>query len=165
LKGGEKMAIPREIVSYLKKNKIRYKGLKHEVAYTAQEIAAAQHVSGEQVAKTVLIKTDKKERKFILAVLPATYLIDFGKLKKLAKVKKASLAKEEDMSRLFPQIEAGAMPPLSRLYNLEIYADKSLGLGTEIIFNAGTHTDMLKIRYKDFEKLNRPTVGIFGKHL
>ncbi|MCX5657277.1 MAG: YbaK/EbsC family protein [Candidatus Omnitrophica bacterium] len=157
------MAVSKKVVSYLKKNKVTYKTLKHEVAYTAQEIAAAQHVSGKVVAKSVLIKTDKKDKNFILAVLPATHLIDFNKLKKLAKVKKLTLAKEEDMSKLFPDVEAGAMAPLGPLYNIPIYIDKTLGLGQDIIFNAGTHTDMIKIRYRDFDKLNKPTTGIFGK--
>jgi len=156
------MSIPKAIISYFKKNRISYKVMKHEVAYTAQEIAAAQHVSGKQVAKTVLVKTGKD---FILAVLPATHLIDFNKLKKLAKLKKASLAQEEDMIRLFPGIEAGAMPPLGKLYNLPVYVDKSLGLDPEIIFNAGTHADMLKMKYKDFAKMNKSVVGIFGKHI
>lgn len=154
------MAVPRKITSYLKKNKINYRTLKHEAAYTAQEIAAAQHVSGKQVAKTVLVKIDKN---FILAVLPATHLVDFGKLKKLARAKKATLAREEDMSKLFPDIEAGAMPPLGHFYSLPVYADKTLSLNADIAFNAGTHTEMLKIKYKDFEKLNKPTVGTFGK--
>ncbi|MGE4358079.1 MAG: aminoacyl-tRNA deacylase [Candidatus Omnitrophota bacterium] len=156
------MGIPKKIISYLKKNKVSYKTLKHEIAYTAQEIAAAQHISGNQVAKTVLIKTDKN---FFLAVLPATHLIDFNKLKRIAKAKKVMLAKEEDMSKLFPDIEAGAMPPLGPLFNLPIYVDKSLTKNVEIVFNAGTHADMIKMKYKDFEKINKPVVGVFGKHV
>ncbi|MCM8784207.1 MAG: YbaK/EbsC family protein [Candidatus Omnitrophica bacterium] len=156
------MGIPRKIINYLKKNKVNYKTLKHEIAYTAQEIAALQHVSGNRVAKTVLIKTDKN---FLLAVLPATYLIDFNKIKKIAKVKKTMLAKEEDMNKLFPDIEPGAMPPLGPLLNLPVYVDKSLTENTEIVFNAGTHSDMIKMKYKDFEKINKPVVGNFGKHV
>ncbi|MCM8778607.1 MAG: YbaK/EbsC family protein [Candidatus Omnitrophica bacterium] len=156
------MAIPRKIISYLKKNKINYEILKHEVAYTAQEIAAVQHISGDRVAKTVLIKTD---RNFIFAVLPATYLIDFSKLKKIARLKKAVLAKEDEMLKLFPDIEPGAIPPLSPLFNLPIYVDKKLSENTEIVFNAGTHTEMLKMRYKDFEKINKPFIGSFSKHV
>jgi len=156
------MDIQRKITSFLKKNKISYKILKHEIAYTAQEIAATQHIPGDQVAKTVLVKTDKN---FILAVLPATYLVDFNKLKRLAKVKKATLAKEEDMTKLFPDIEPGAIPPLSPFLNLPLYVDKNLSKNTEIVFNAGTHTEMIKMKYKDFEKINKPILGNFGKHV
>lgn len=156
------MAIPRKVISFLKKNKISYKTLKHEIAYTAQEIAAAQHISGDQVAKAVLVKTEKN---YILAVLPATYLIDFTKLKKLAKVKKATLAKEEEMTKLFPDIEPGALPPLSPLLNLPIYVDISLSENIDIAFNAGTHLDMIRMKYRDFEKINKPVIGSFGKHV
>jgi len=156
------MAVPRKIISYLKKNKINYKILKHELAYTAQEIAASQHISGKLVAKTVLVKTDKN---FILAVLAATHLVDFIKLKKLARIKKTNLAKEEDMVKLFPDIEPGAMPPLGAFYNLPIYVDKSLTEQSEIVFNAGTHTEMIRMKYKDFEKINKPIVGIFGRQV
>ncbi|MCM8766095.1 MAG: YbaK/EbsC family protein [Candidatus Omnitrophica bacterium] len=156
------MAIPKKITSYLKKNKINYKTLKHEIAYTAQEIAAVQHIPGDQVAKTVLVKTEKN---FLLAVLPATYLVDFTKLKRLAKAKKISLAREEDMCKLFPDIEPGAMPPLGPLFGLPVFVDKTLSEKSEIVFNAGTHMELLKIRYKDFEKINKPVVGSFGKHV
>ncbi|MCM8797878.1 MAG: YbaK/EbsC family protein, partial [Candidatus Omnitrophica bacterium] len=111
---------------------------------------------------TKILKTEKN---FLLAVLPATYLVDFTKLKRLAKAKKISLAREEDMCKLFPDIEPGAMPPLGPLFGLPVFVDKTLSEKSEIVFNAGTHMELLKIRYKDFEKINKPVVGSFGKHV
>lgn len=156
------MAIAKKLKNYLDKQKVRYKSLKHELAYTAQEIAAAQHVPGKQVVKSVLIKADKG---YLLAVLPATHLIDFAKLKKAVKAKKVSLASEEDIEKLIPDFEIGAMPPFGNLYNLPVYMDKTIAEDEEIVFNAGTHTDTVKMRTADLEKLAKPKVAEFGKHV
>ena len=154
------MAIPSKIKSYLTKSKLKYKALKHEVAYTAQEIAAAAHVPGKQVVKCVVVKSEKG---YFLAALPAIHLIDFTKLKKVAKAKKASLASEREIAKLVPDAEVGAMPPFGPLYNLPVYVDKALTDDEEIVVNAGTHTDLLKLRYADFVKAVKPKVGPFGK--
>ena len=156
------MAVAKNLQKYLKENRVSYKAARHKVAYTAQEIAAAQHVPGKQLVKSVLVKTGKD---FSIAVLPAIYLIDFKALKKLSKAKSVSLAHEKDMAAVIPDYEPGAMPPFGNLYNLPVYVEKSLTEGKEIVFNAGSHTDTIKMKYKDFEKLAKPKVGNFGKHV
>ncbi len=156
------MAIPVTLKKFLAAQKIKCKTLKHETAYTAQEMAAAQHVPGKQVAKTVLVKTDKG---YLLAVLPAIHLIDFAKFKKVAKVKKASLASEKEIVKLTPGFAAGATPPFGMLFTLPTIADKALSEDQEIVFSAGSHTDSVKIKYADFVKVTKPVVGAFGKHI
>ena len=156
------MAMPVSLKQFLTAQKIKHKALKHETAYTAQEMAAAQHVPGKQVAKSVLVKTDKG---YVLAVLPAIHLIDFAKFKKVAKVKKASLASEQEIEKLTPGFAAGATPPFGTLFNIPTVADKLLGEDVEIVFSAGSHTDSVKITYADLARVTKPIVGAFGKHI
>lgn len=153
------MAISARLRGLLSKNRIRYTSHRHPTAYTAQEIAAAQHVSGKQLAKCVLVSTDKG---FFLAVLPAVVLIDFAKLKTLVRAKKLSLANESDIKRLFPDVEVGAMSVFGNLYNVPTVVDKALTSAEQIVCNAGSHTKTITLRYRDFEKLAKPRVGGFG---
>jgi Ala-tRNA(Pro) deacylase len=136
--------------------------MKHKEAYTAQEIAAAGHIPGKQLVKSVLVKADKK---YILAVLPAIHMVNFNQLKKMLKAKKVSLATENEISKIIPDFEIGAMPPFGSMFDLPVYADSILKEDKEIVFNAGTHKDMIKMKYKDFEKLAKPALGEFGKHV
>jgi Ala-tRNA(Pro) deacylase len=156
------MAISRKLKTYLDKNKIKYSTLKHKEAFTAQEIAAAQHIPGKQVVKSVLIKADDK---YVLAVLPAIHMVDFSSLKKALNAKKVSLATENEINKVIPDFEIGAMPPFGSMFDLPVYADSTLKEDKEIVFNAGTHKDMVKMKYKDFEKLAKPALGEFGKHI
>ncbi|MFH1778798.1 MAG: YbaK/EbsC family protein [Candidatus Omnitrophota bacterium] len=156
------MAIAEKLKKYLDENKVKYQALKHPVAYTAQEIAAAQHVPGKQVVKSVLVKADDK---YVLAVLPAIHLIDTNKLKSVIKCKTLKIATEDEIAKLIPDYEVGAMPPFGTLYGLDVYADEMLKEDVEIVFNAGTHTDTVKIKYADFEKLAKPKPADFGKHV
>ncbi|KPK38011.1 MAG: prolyl-tRNA synthetase [Omnitrophica WOR_2 bacterium SM23_29] len=156
------MAIAAKLKKYLDTSKVKYQVLKHAVAYTAQEIAAAQHVPGKQVVKSVLLKADDK---YVLAVLPAIYLIDTAKLKKIVKSKALKVATEDEIAKVIPDYEVGAMPPFGSLYGLEVYADKTLKEDEEIVFNAGTHTDTVKMKYSGFEKLANPKLADFGKHI
>jgi Ala-tRNA(Pro) deacylase len=156
------MAVSKKLKTFLDKNKIKYKALKHKEAFTAQEIAAAQHVPGKQVVKSVLVKADKG---YVLAVLPAIHLVNFSALKKVAKCKSAKLAGENEIEKLFPDIEIGAMSPFGNLYELPVFVDAILREDPEIVFNAGTHKDTIKMKYKDFEKLLKPKIAPIGKHV
>ena len=156
------MAMSATLKAFLTKAKVKYKSQKHPVAYTAQEIAAAQHVPGKQLVKCVLVQTDKG---YALAVLPAIHLVDLAKLKTLLKAKKLSIAKEADIKKTFPDLEIGAMSPFGNLYNIPVVVDKTLASAEEIVCNAGTHTETIKLRYRDFEKLVKPRAGNFGLHI
>jgi len=155
------MTVPDRIAKFLKENKVKYKTQTHVPAYTAQEIAAAQHVPGKELAKTVIVKVDGK---FAMAVLPASYRIDFDALKGLVKAKEVKLAGEEEFAGLFPGVETGAMPPFGNLYDLPVYAESSLREDETITFNAGTHVETITMAYADFERLVKPTIGSFGIH-
>ena len=154
------MAISDRLKTFLQSSKAGYTMAKHPVVYTAQEIAAAQHVSGKSLAKCVLVKTDKGP---VLAVLPATVLIDFKKLKSAVGAKSLSLAKEADIKERFPDVEVGAMSPFGNLYDVPVVVDRSLSERDEIVFNGGTHTDTIKMRYRDVVALAKAKLGAFGQ--
>lgn len=153
------MAISGRLKTFLTEKKVKFKSHKHPVAYTAQEIAASLHVSGRQLAKCVVVKTDKGLR---LAVLPAVQLVDLKKLKKILRAKTLTLAREPDIKQQFPDVEVGAMSVFGNLYDIPVVVDKSLTTAEEIVCNAGTHTETITLRYREFEKLVKPKMGLFG---
>ncbi len=150
----------KKLKQFLDENKIEYITITHSEAYTAQQIAAFSHTPGKEMAKTVVVKLDDK---LAMAVLPASYQIDFDLLKKTSGAKKAFLVPEDDFRDLFPDCELGAMPPFGNLYDMEVYATESLSEDEEIAFNAGTHTELIRMSYKDFEKLVKPKTIRFSQ--
>jgi len=156
--GGQAMPISARIKNHLEENKIRYSLLTHPSAYTAQGAAAVMHVPGVEVAKTVVVEAGKD---YYLVVLPASYHMNPGRLAHLIG-RPVRLATETEFSSLFPDCELGAMPPLGELYGLGVYVDESLAADKEIIFNAGTHRDAIRMEFDDFVSLARPTVCSFA---
>ncbi len=153
------MTMSARLKELLDKNKVRYTAMTHSPAYTAQAAAATLHVPGKELAKTVVVKAGKE---MALAVLPASYHVN---LKKLGEVlgKPVKLASEEEFASLFPDCELGAMPPFGVLYDLPVVADKVLAEDEEIVFNAGTHRDAIRMRFEDFEKLAKPKFASFAE--
>lgn len=147
---------------YLDSRKVKYVSIKHSIAYTAQEIAASAHISGKELAKTVLIKADGK---MLMSVLPASYRIDFEALKFALGAERIRLANEQEFKDRFPECEVGAMPPFGNLYDMEVFVAQSLTDDEEIYFNAGTHTELIHMSYKDFEKIVQPKILKFSAKL
>ena len=143
------------IEEYLKNRGVGYEVDQHELAYTAQEEAAAEHVSGYEFAKTVIV-TDGEE--FYMLVLPATFQADLEKASELIG-KQVRLAEEEETRPLFTDCELGAEPPFGSVFNLETYVDDSLGEQDEIVFRAGSHEKVIKMDYEDYEEVENPTVA------
>jgi Ala-tRNA(Pro) deacylase len=152
------MGVLRRLKEYLDENKIKYIKISHSSAYTAQEIAASVHIPGKELAKTVIVRVNDG---FAMVVLPASRKINFDQLKNIAGNNEIRLAQEAEFKGLFPDCEVGAMPPFGNLYNLPVYVASTLTDDKEIAFNAGTHTDVIKISYSDFEKLVKPAIGAF----
>ncbi|MBI5115831.1 YbaK/EbsC family protein [Candidatus Poribacteria bacterium] len=148
------MTVSRRLKEYLDSNNVQYNVMAHKVAYTAQEVAAAQGVTGWHVAKSVVCNCDGK---YVLLVLQAPSMVDLARLKKAVGCKEIRLASELEMENLFPEAELGAEPPFGNLYNLPVYIDKGFAEMPEIVFNAGSHTETIRIKYSDFERLVKPT--------
>lgn len=145
----------KRIKEFLDSNHVKYISITHSQAFTAQEVAASAHISGKQLAKTVMVTLDGS---MAMAVLPATDRVDLRLLKKVAGVKKAELADEKEFKNLFPDCEIGAMPPFGNLYGQQVYVSTSLASGEEIAFNAGSHTELIRMAYADFERLVEPRI-------
>jgi Ala-tRNA(Pro) deacylase len=146
--------IPLQLIDCLNESKVRYEILRHPEAVTAQRIAQAEHVKGRHHAKVVMIKSGEQR---LMAVLPADHQIDLEKVGKVIG-KTASLDSEKEFKSLFPDCAIGAMPPFGNLYGLPTYVDKSLAAQDYIVFEAGTHSDAIKLSYRDYEKIVKPQV-------
>ena len=152
------MAISTRIKIHLEENHVPYSPLTHPSSFTASGVAAVMHVSGREVAKTVVVEAGKE---YFLIVLPSSYHVKPEKLTQVVG-HPVRLATEAEFASLFPDCELGTMPPLGELYGLPVYVDESLSVDKEIIFSAGTHRDAIRMNYDDFVKLARPTVSSFA---
>ena len=143
----------KKLKTFLDENKVKYVSVQHSSAFTAQEIAAIAHIPGKDLAKTVIIKINGK---MAMAILPASYKVSFDNLKETLEVTEARLAYEQEFIDKFPDCEVGAMPPFGNIYGMEVYVAESLAEEEEIAFNACSHTELIKMKYSDFEKLVKP---------
>jgi Ala-tRNA(Pro) deacylase len=142
----------------LAEHDVPFEVLTHSPAYTAQEVAAAQHVPGRDLAKVVVVKAGTR---FVMAVLPATQHLDLLKLAGTLPEREARLATEAEFAELFPGCEPGAMPPFGNLFGMRVYVDESLAAEATIVFQAGTHVETVRMAYRDFAEIVRPLVGDF----
>ncbi len=140
---------------FLDEHHVKYLTISHSTAYTSQEIAASAHIKGQELAKTVMIKIDGE---MAMAVLPASFQVDLYMLMDVFRAGKVELATEDEFKGLFGQCELGAMPPFGNLYGLDVYVARELIEDDEIAFNAGSHTELVKLAYEDFARLVQPQV-------
>ena len=146
----------KKLKEFLDSQKVKYVMLNHSAAYTAQEIAASAHVRGKEMAKTVMVTLDGK---MAMAVLPASRKVSFELLREAAGAKNVQLASEQAFRDMFAGCEVGAMPPFGNLYGLDVYVSRLLAEDEEIAFNAGSHTELMRLAYKDFERLVKPKLA------
>jgi len=131
----------------------------HPQAFTSQETAASAHISGKELAKTVIVKIDGN---MAMAVLPSNYTIDFSRFKEATGAKKIELANEDEFEDIFPECETGAMPPFGNLYGMEVFVAEELSHDYDISFNTGVHTELITLSYNDFERLVHPRTTQFA---
>jgi len=141
---------------FLDTNNIKYISIFHSQAYTAQEVAASAHIPGRELAKTVMVKIDGK---MAMAVLPASDKVDFSLLQEAAGASKVELASEHEFTDLFPGCQIGAIPPFGNLYEMQVIVDEKLTDENEIVFNAGSYTELITLHYEDFNRLVKPCVA------
>lgn len=153
------MPVLTKLREFLDQNGVHYEVGSHRLAFTAQEVAAAQHVPGKELAKVVMLRSGTA---FIMTVLPAPYRVDIERAKVALGKSDLSLATEQEFKNLFPQCEPGAEPPFGNLYNLPVYVDQTLTRDEDIVFNAGSHTQTIKMKYADFARLVQPKVAAFA---
>lgn len=155
------MSCKDRLEGYLRENKVPFQVVHHPLAYTAQEVAAAEHVPGKLVAKVVMAYAGDK---IVMLALPAPFRVDLGKATAALGAEDVRLAQEEEFAPLFPDCEVGAMPPFGNLYDVPVYVDKALAEDETIVFQAGTHTDTVSMKYADYQRLVKPRVAEFARH-
>ena len=150
------------LMSFLEENDVPYELIKHDRSITAQEVAESTHIPGRDFAKTVMIKVDGR---LAMAVLPATMRVDQERLRGAIGAERVELAAESEFKDVFPDCELGAMPPFGHLFDgMFVFVADSLAAEDEIAFNAGTHTEVVRMRFADFDRLARPMhVDLDGK--
>ncbi len=149
----------KQLKKFLDDHEVKYLTISHSPAFTAQEIAASAHIPGHEVAKTVMVEVDGKMG---MAVLPAPMRVDLAQLKEVTGATTVELATESDFKELFPECELGAMPPFGNLYDMDVYVADAMTHDELVAFNAGTHTELIRMEYKDFERLVKPKVLAFA---
>ena len=154
------MAMPEKITDYLLKDAVSYQHKTHPAAYTSLETAAVDHVPGRELAKTVVLTSDGS---VVLAVLQADCVINMEALKKGIGSKSVVLSSENEFAGRFPDCQLGAMPPFGKLFGLPLYCDRALAGQLEIEFNAGTHTDTVRMEFSEFERLEAPVILEFAE--
>jgi len=148
--------VPQQVREFLDRERVAYQVVAHEKAFTAQGVAATLHVSGWTFAKTVILKT--KDGRLVMAVLAGPHNVNL-KAARAVVGSDVDLAPEAEFAPKFPGCELGAEPPLGNIYGLPVYVDEALSKDPEIVFNAGTHTEAIRMTYADYERLVRPVVG------
>ncbi len=154
------MSISHTLKEYLDREHVHYEILPHPEAYRAALVAQTLRTAPKELAKVVVVKVD---RRFVMTVLPATWNVDFHRLREAFMTHRLRLATEDEIKELFPDCDVGAMPPFGNLYGLHVYVDQSLTEDEEIIFQAGTHSEAIRMRYWDFAALVFPVVMEFHR--
>jgi Ala-tRNA(Pro) deacylase len=150
-----------KLLAFLDENRVQYTRHSHPTAYTAREVASVEHIPAHKIAKTVIFLT---ENGYGMAVLPGDYMLDMQGLRNMLGVSRLRLATESELGELFPECELGAMGPFGNLCGLPVYVDSGLAGEQNIAFNAGTHRDVIHMRFDDLRRLVQPRIVELSRH-
>jgi Ala-tRNA(Pro) deacylase len=156
------MTCKEQLEAYLHEQRVPFVIQRHRAAYSAQDVAAREHVPGKLVAKVVMVFADGT---LVMLVLPASARVDLIQAGVAIGAKGVYLAGERELAVAFPDCEVGAMPPFGNLYYVPVYVDRTLAEDETIVFQAGTHTDTITMQYADFARLVKPSVAKFAFHM
>ncbi len=148
-----------QVKALLDRQHIAYRSIMHPMTFTAQQTAQVTHIKGHEMAKTVVVRLDGRPA---MVVVPAPRHVDLERLKAQTGAEDVELADEQEFRGEFPGCEVGAMPPLGNLYGMPVFVEEELAEDPEIAFNAGTHTEVIRMAYRDFERLVHPRLGAFA---
>jgi Ala-tRNA(Pro) deacylase len=149
------MPLSERLRSFLESRQAEYTLTRHANAYTAREVAAAEHLPPREVAKTVIISGDGA---WHMIVIPASKLVDLVEIRPTLGLAQVRLAREDELKALFPDCELGAMPPLGPLYGMSVFLDAGLAGEDIITFNAGTHREVIHMHTAEFRRLVSPAI-------
>ena len=154
------MSVSQRLRDYLDSQHVKYEWLHHALAFPAQEVAHTLHVAGKHFAKAVVLQADGRA---LMAVLPASHRLNLRELKAEIAAKQVEMLPEDELTKLCPDCELGAFPPFGGLYGVDTLVDRSLAQSEEIVFNAGSHTDAVRMKYADYANVAKPRVASFGE--
>ena len=143
---------------FLDDHHVKYVSIAHSPAFTAQEVAESAHIPGRSLAKVVIVELDGE---LAMAVLPADRKVVAQDLQQITGSDHVRFTSENRFKSRFPDCEIGAMPPFGNLYGMKVFVAESLGENQEIAFNAGSHEEVIRLSYADFERLVQPMVMSF----
>jgi Ala-tRNA(Pro) deacylase len=144
-----------KLEEYLANQNVKYQTHEHAPAYTAQEVAAEEHVSGHMLAKPVIVRADDR---YVLCVLPASMKLDMEKVADVVGADQVFLADETDLAKLFPDAEVGAEAPFGNLYDLPTLVDECLEK-EDIVFQSGSHRQAIRMKFEDYRRLAQPQIA------
>src|SRR5262245_7936096 len=147
--------------SYLDEQGVHYRLSHHPPAFTSQDLAAAEHVSGKKVIKPVVVRADGQ---WFMCALPASHRIDLHELREQLRADDVTLADEQTLSRLFPDCELGAEPPIGKLFGMPTLMDESLVQDDTVTCQAGTHTDSVTMPLAEYRRISNAEIAHFGRH-
>jgi Ala-tRNA(Pro) deacylase len=156
------MSVSQRVRDYLDSQNVSYECVPHAQAFAAQEVAQTLHVSGKRFAKVVVLDADGR---LLMAVLPASHRLHLHELKERLNVKHLEMVPEGELVKFCPDCELGALPPFGHLYGMDVWVDRALVASEEIMFNAGSHTEAIRMKYSDFAKLVTPQIARFAELL
>jgi len=142
----------------LDKRGVAYEELHHRVAFTAQEVAQSEHISGNRMVKVVVVMADGRP---VELILPASRRVVLDRVQKLLGANVVRLASEAEMERIFTDCETGAIPPLRHWKDVPVLMDASMSNVEQVVFPAGTHEDVIRLKIKDWLALVNPRVEFF----
>lgn len=154
------MATPMWIRTMLDRRGIPYREFHHADAFTAQEVAKREHISGNRVAKVVAAMVDGRP---VALVLPASRHVDLERVREVFAAREVRFASEAEMARVFTDCELGATPPLRHWQDVPVLMDPSLKVEGNILFQAGTHADAILVNFRDWFDLVNPQVAAFAE--
>lgn len=137
---------------------VDFQELHHDEAFTAQQMAQREHVTGHRVAKVVVVMADGKP---IEVIIPASRRLDLPRVQELLRARDCRLATEDEMTQYFNDCELGAIPALRHWQNVDVLMDASMKVDGDIVFQGGTHRDAVRMRFDDWFRLVKPCVGSF----
>jgi Ala-tRNA(Pro) deacylase len=152
------MATPIWIKEILEKRGVAYEERHNRVAFTAQEVAQSEHVNGNCLAKVVVVLADGRPVELILT---ASRRVDLGQVRTVLGAESLRMASEAEMDRIFTDCESGAIPPLRRWNDVTVLMDASMANARELVFQAGTHEDTIRLKFQDWLELVNPLVQVF----
>jgi Ala-tRNA(Pro) deacylase len=148
-----------DIADFLSLRECWYEHIPHQPTYSAQHLAHQLHVSGQEVVKSVLLRATNGGNRFIVALLPASKNVDFGRTAKLLHAGEVLLATELEIAAHCPDCDFGVLPPFGSRYGMKTIVDTSLTRDDEIWFEGNTHKEAIRMKFSDFQRIEQPQIG------